>query len=260
MKHLQKMATLLFALISLYSCQKEESNIFYPESFRGDVISKAPNNPYRGTRIKEIRSWYRSYVISYNKQGDIDSINAQDLQPGTTKYTYLVYRTNSKLDSVHLVNKGRAESVITNIQYKGNLIVQSDYWFQRPNQPYPYVRPLYYDNKKRLLNTTTQNKLIYDESGAIIASNNPNHPESSYTYTDDDHINPLHLVPDFFLVLIEDYNIVEFWYNPFNTTSRIKKDGSHSVFYQNEYNNKGQLVKKTWTEYGYPQYLIYIYE
>ncbi|HEX5667310.1 MAG TPA: hypothetical protein VFX73_00835, partial [Chitinophagaceae bacterium] len=64
----------------------------------------------------------------------------------------------------------------------------------------------------------------------------------------------------FFLILIEDYNIAEFWYNPFNTTSRIRKDGNYSVSYQNEYNNKGQLVKKTWTEYGYPQYLIYIYE
>jgi hypothetical protein len=259
MKHLQRMLILTISLLSFYSCQKEEDIIFNPESLTADVITKAPKNPYKGTRIKEIRSWYRSYVISYNKHGDIDSINAQDYYPGTSMYKYIAYYTKSKLDSIQLINNGRVESVVTNILYKGTLIVQSEYWYQ-PTQPYPFVRPLHYDNKKRLLNTTSQDKLIYDETGAIIESNNPNYPVFSYNFTVDYNINPLHLVPNFFLILIEDYNIAEFWYNPFNTTSRIRKDGNYSVFYQNEYNNKGQLVKKTWTEYGYPQYLIYIYE
>ncbi len=94
---------------------------------------------------------------------------------------------------------------------------------------------------------------------AIVASAYPNYPEFDYTYTLDYYINPLHLFPNFFVVLIEDYNIVEFWYNPYNTTSDIRADGMSSSFYHNEYNENGQLVKKSWAEYGYPQFLAFIY-
>jgi hypothetical protein len=260
MKHLLRMAILSIALISLYSCQKEENTIINPESLTADVIAKAPKNPYKGTRIKEIRAWYRSFVIFYNKHGYIDSIRGQDNYPGTSRYTYIAYYTKSKLDSIHVVFGGKVESATTNIQYKGDLIVQSDYWTQRPNQPFPTVRPLYYDNKKRLLNSNTQGKFTYDEAGAIVELSHPIYPEYGQIYTVDYNINPLHLVPYFFLVLIEDYNIAEFWYNPYNTTSQVSKDGKIAFFYHNEYNEKGQLVKKSWTEYGNPQYLIFIYE
>jgi hypothetical protein len=260
MKHLQRMVILAIALFSFYSCQKEEHSIFNSESLKADADTRVPKNPYKGTRIKEIRSWYRSYVISYNKHGDIDSINAQDHYTGTSRYKCIAYYTKSKLDSIQLINGGRVESATTNIQYKGDLIVQTDYWFQRPGQPYPIVRPLHYDNKKRLLNSNLQGNFTYDDAGAIVELSNPVYPEYGQIYTVDYNINPLHLVPNFFLVLIEDYNIAEFWYNPYNTTSQISKDGKIAFFYHNEYNEKGQLVKKSWTEYGYPQYLEYIYE
>lgn len=260
MKHLQQ--TVFFSLFALvfYSCSKDETNSLYPDLLTASASSKVPSKPYHGTRIKEIRTQSRSYVISYNKQGQIDSINAEDNYPGGAKYKCVAFYTASRLDSVQLINRGKIESVTTNIQYHGNLIVQSDYWTQRPYQPYPFVRPLYYDNKKRLLNSMTQNKFTYNDKGAIIASTNPNYPEFNFTYTVDNNINPLHLVPNFFVVLIEDYNIVEFWYNPYNTTSAIRADGRSSSFYHDEYNEHGQLVKKSWTEYGYPQFLNFIYE
>jgi hypothetical protein len=260
MKHLQRMLILGIALLSFYSCQKDEISTPDPGSLRTDATTKTPKSPYKGTRLKEIRSWYRSFVIFYNKHGNIDSIRGQDNYPGTSRYTYIAYYTKSKLDSIHVVLRGKIESATTNIQYKGDLIVQSDYWTQRPTQPFPTVRPLNYDNKKRLLNSNTQGKFTYDEAGAIVELSHPIYPELGQIYTVDYRINPLHLVPYFFLVLIEDYNIAEFWYNPYNTTSQISKDGRLAYFYHNEYNEKGQLVKKSWTEYGNPQYLIYIYE
>ncbi|HLO81580.1 MAG TPA: hypothetical protein VK166_11505 [Chitinophagaceae bacterium] len=260
MKHLQKTVFLSIFALALYSCSKDETNSLQPDLLKANAAAKVPSKPYQGTRIKEIRTQGRSYVISYNKQGQIDSINAEDNYPGGSKYKCVAFYTATRLDSVQLINRGRTESVTTNIRYHGNLIVQTDYWTQRPYQPYPFVRPLYYDNKKRLLNSMTQDKFTYNEAGAIIASENSSYSGFNYTYTVDYNINPLHLIPNFFVVLIEDYNIVEFWYNPYNTTSALRADGMSSSFYHNEYNHKGQLVKISWTEYGYPRFLTYIYE
>jgi hypothetical protein len=260
MKHLSRPLFLSALALFIFSCQKEEIGVASPSSLNIDAISKAAAKPYYGTRIKEIRTNSRSYIISYNKLGKIDSVNAADNFPEGSKYKCIAYYSASRLDSVQLINQGKVESVTTNIKYKGNLVVQTDYWTQRPLQPYPQVRPLYYDNKKRLLNSMTQDRFTYDELGAITKSVDPDYDQFSYSFTVDYKINPLHLIPNFFLVLIEDYNIVEFWYNPYNTTSRINTNGTESIFYHNDYNEKGQLIRKSWNEYGYPKYMVYIYE
>lgn len=259
MKHHLTIAGFTTIVIMLFSCQKEELDL--SRSLTENSENKSIKNTKKKDRLKEFEHWGRRYVMFYNNRNELDSVVAKHADGYS--YVYRVFYTASRMDSIQLIDRGKLVSVTTNIRYKGDLIIQTDYWSGRANgQPFPEVRQFTYDNKKRILNSTIGDQFTYDENGFLISTVNTRIPSFTASFNSDDRPNPLHNVPYLFLVMIEDYNMAQFCYNPYNVVKETRATGL-VINYQNQYDQDGRLVKKSWAEGNFAwdyHEIIYTYE
>ena len=237
-------ATLIIWLFT--ACQKEKLQSFDSQP-NGTVSSNRPKAIARSndlvvqtfTRYMQGNS-PRRYNFIYASNGNLDSI----VVVGGVNYVYRVVYKGSHLDSVSLVQNNRVVSTVRDFQYKGNLITSFNYFVRINNHPFPWVYSVGYDNQKRitLIERAFQNVLqgrrefSYDASGDVVSGN-------SATYTYDDQLNPLHMVPDLFAIMFEEQWIWEFAFSLHNSVSKTPSIGQ-VVHYQNQYNISGQLVGK----------------
>lgn len=259
MKHHLTLAGITISIILLFSCQKDEPSL--SQSLAENSENKSVKHTKKKHRLKEFVHKGRRFIMFYNNRNELDSVVAKDSEDFS--YVYRVFYTASRMDSIQLIDRGKLVSVTTNIQYKGDLIVQTDYWSGRANgQPFPEVRQFAYDNKKRILNSTLGDQFTYDKNGFLVSTVNTRIPSYTATFISDAMVNPLNEVPYLFLVIIEDYNVAQFCYNPYNVINESRASGL-VINYKNQYNLDGQLVKKSWAEgnsaWDYHE-IIYTYE
>jgi len=238
------LATLFFLLTA---CQKEKTQSFDSQP-NGTVSSNRPQAIARSNDLVVqtfTRAWPgnspRQYRFVYASNGSLDSI----VVTGTPNYVYRVFYKGSHLDSVILVQNNRTVSTVRDFQYQGNLITGFHYFDRINNFPFPWTYSIGYDNQKRtsviersyLNNLQYRKEFLYNANDNIISSNG-----AIYTY--DDELNPLHLVPDLFAIMFEETWVWEFVLSLHNSVSKTNSVGP-AVQYQNQYNNSGQLVGKS---------------
>ena len=227
----------------LTGCQKQNVQQQVPEKQAEPFNAKTSKK----SRLKEFVHGLgynspRHYLFFYNQRGEVDSVSVT----GSFDYSYKVYYKGSRIDSVILLQNGRINSVNTHFQYKGNRIVQFDYYCRICGQPeeFPTVRTFEYDKEGHILNGALNETLTYDDQDNVTTWIYPGNPEYAAAYTYDTGTNALHEIENLFAVLVEDFNLWEFSFSRHNSLSKTYADGE-AVTYQNRYNSNGQLVFKT---------------
>lgn len=242
-------ATLIILLLT--ACQKENIQLADSQP-NGTVSAERPKAIARSndlvvqTFTRVMSGSTRQYRFVYSPNGSLDSI----VVTGTPNYVYRVSYKGSHLDSVILVQDNRIVSTVRDFQYKGNLITDFNYFDRIDHVPFPWLYSFGYDNQKRITSVKRSFRNVleytrvysYDANDNMISGNG-----ASYTY--DDELNPLHLVPDLFAIMFEEQWVWEFALSLHNSVSKTYSAGP-VVLYQNLYNSSGQLVGKRFYDNG----------
>jgi hypothetical protein len=192
----------------------------------------------------------RTYHFYYSPNGMVDSIVAT----GDDQYVYRAWYKGNHLDSVILLDDGRIVSVHRNFQYKGDLIVGYDYFDRIDNYPFPWSSSVLYDAQKRIVSIQRahQNNLVghqqwtYNANNDVVNRTGFGSDDGSYGY--DSKLNPLHMVPDLFVLFVEESYIWEYSFSEHNSISKTIV-GRPTLTYTHQYNGAGQLATKTFTDY-----------
>ncbi|HWI93766.1 MAG TPA: hypothetical protein VNT20_20935 [Flavisolibacter sp.] len=252
-KFLSKTAS--YALLSagiLIACQKEQLQIISADatgtlsSVRPQAIAKT-----HGLILKSFSHSNRTYHLQYSPNGLLDSI----IVTGRHPYVYRVRYKGTHLDSVLLVDGGRSVSVHRNFGYKGNMITSYDYYDRLYNVPYPWTYTFTFDGQKRMTGferwhykqMVNHSEFSYDAADNIVTWNDFSYFGGNYTY--DNQLNPLHLVPDLFAIMIEDQWVTEYSFSAHNSVTHTFFSGG-GLSFQNQYNIDGQLLAKLLSDNG----------
>jgi hypothetical protein len=240
-----------YAVLTIFfiACQKEPNHSLALDQNRTSSSAR-PQAIARSNDlvVKTFTTADRTYSFFYSPNGTVDSV----LVTGSRSYAYRVTYKGSHLDSVYLVDNGRIVSTNSNFEYKGNLITSFDYFDRIDNLLYPWTYSLTYDSQRRIqsIERSYQNKVLnqvqisYDNNGNITTWND--FTSNSATYTYDIGLNPLHLIPDLFVIMVEEHWIWEYSLSQHNSISKTYFAGQ-SLTYQNQYNGSGQLVAKSFS-------------
>ena len=236
----------------IIACQKESLQPLSTDaastlsSVRPEAIAKT-----NGLALKAFSRNNRTYHLQYSPNGLLDSI----IVTGRHPYVYRVRYKGAHLDSVVLVDGGREVFVHRNFKYKGSLISGYDYYDRLYNVPYPWTYTYTYDRQKRMTGFQRwhYNQLVnrsdfsYDTADNIVTWNDFSSFSANYTY--DSQLNPLHLIPDLFAIMIEDQWIREYSFSAHNSVTQTFFSGG-GLSFQNQYNSEGQLVAKLLSDNG----------
>jgi hypothetical protein len=242
---------LLFAGI-LIACQKEHlQTLLVDAGSTTSSVRPQTNAKTHGLVLKAFSRSNRTYYFAYAPNGILDSI----IVTGNHPYVYRVWHKGPHLDSVVLVDRGLTVSVNRNFEYKGNLISSYDYYDRIHGLPDPWRFTFTYDGQKRVvaLERRHYNQLVshaefsYDAADNIVTWNDFTVYSANFTY--DSQLNPLHLVPDLFAIMVEEPWIGQYSFSAHNSITQTFFGGG-GLSYQNQYNSDGQLVEKLVSDNG----------
>jgi hypothetical protein len=236
----------------IIACQKEHLQTLPADA--GSTISSARPQAIAKTNglvLKTFSHSNRTYHFVYAPNGILDSI----IVTGNHPYVYRVWYMGAHLDSVVLVDRGLVVSVNRNFEYKGNLISSYEYFDRIHSIPDPWRFTFTYDGQKRLvaLERKHYNQLVshaqfsYDAADNIVTWNDFTAYSANFTY--DSQLNPLHLVPDLFAIMVEEPWIGQYSFSAHNSVTQTFFGGG-GLSYQNQYNSNGQLVTKLVSDNG----------
>ena len=242
---------LLFITIFLSACQKEKVQPVSVEpgatltSQRPQAIAKTNN-----LVLKTFTHDARTYSFYYAPNGRVDSV----IVTGDEEYAYRAAYKGNHLDSVVLIHDGLIESVNRNFQYKGDLIVGFDYFLRIYNSIYPWNLSVTYDDQKRIVSidrsyqgkVESHNVWTYNDRDDVVNILGLYGGDGSFTY--DNKLNPLHFVPNLFVLFVEEPYIWEYTFSLHNSISKTIS-GGRTKTYVNQYNDAGQLTRKTLIDY-----------
>jgi hypothetical protein len=235
---------LLLIAISLSACGKEQVQPATVEpgatltSQRPQAIAKTNN-----LVLKTFTRAGRTYHFNYSPKGKVDSI----VITGDQEYVYRATYKGNHLDSVILFHHGQIVSVNRNFQYKGNLIVGYDYFDRIDNFPFPWSSSIEYDTQNRIVSIQRayHDKIVdrmqwtYNANGDVVNRTGFGSDDGSYSY--DSGLNPLHMVPDLFVLFVEESYISEYCFSVHNLVTKINPAWP-TITYTNQYNDAGQLI------------------
>lgn len=229
MKKNTSLAIVLIALAALLSsCTKVDQLV-------KDAISKKKIE--KKYRVKQMIAGARTYSFHYNKNGRLDSLSAEE----GFRYVYRVnYNRNGRIDSVGTYMNGNHESSNINFTYNSaGKITGYTYWYPQSSSQNTFTYE--YDAKGRIA-AYEVGSLGY----SAVSYNNQDDAVQigAYSYQYDQHINPLHLIPDLFAVMVEEFWILEQWISLHNSISKAPAPYGTAT-YTNRYDSEGRLIQKT---------------
>lgn len=272
MKHLLN-PLVCFCIFVLSACTKQDpilatnqtkispQNIkasFNKNEFKLKNIKLYPPAPYEN-RVED-------YSFNYTKNGELDRISYKrtDQTPnGESSYGYYFqyYYKGSKLDSINLVLTSYNEitsMVKKDIVYRGNKIISYNmYLWPYTPENHPDILPWKQSfDKKGRLNGYGFETFIYDEDDFIISSTNTMGSDLNATYTYERTANPL-FIENVYLGLDETM-IRDQSFCKWNLISKISV-GIPPVLYNNQYDNIGRLIERTFIYWGQQYRMTYYY-
>lgn len=251
-KNFFTIAACLFIAVFLIGCKKESSQLATVDS-NGTVSSQRPQAIAKSNKLvlQTFTQNGRTYHFNYSANGILDSITVT----GAFPYVYRIWYKGSHLDSVTLFDRGHIVSTNRNFEYKGNLITAFDYFDRMDNAPFAASISIAYDENRRIVSvergypnyTVGRIQCSYNANDDVIQWND--FIGNNFTYSYDDGMNPLHVVPDLFAIMVEETWIWEYSFSLHNSVRKTNSKGQATT-YQNQYNSSGQLVGKLFSDHS----------
>lgn len=189
----------------------------------------------------------RDYEFIYDGEGRLSSINASD--QGGLIYQYIVRYDGDQFIAADLVENGQVMSSNRNFEFdkKGRIVAFDYVSFFYPDQfPEGLVEhnTVTYDKKGNAVQVRGQ-ALTYDQHRNIIQWG-----ESTFAFprnSNPRNANPLNDIPDLWLVFVEEFGHAELMLSPQLSTSKTFPGGAGmlTTTYTHQYNEAGQLIRKT---------------